>query len=357
MEKIWADSGDSHVLEPADLWTSNLPARLAERAPRTERDEKSETVYVDGQVVFRTLVAFAEASSRAPGADDVTKRLHDMDGEGVRGQVLFPSRGLWVARMTDPDLWRECGRIYNDWLRNDVMTVSPRLVGVAILPALSTEDAVAELQRVAANGMHAVMLPTTPPEGRDYNNPVWEPVWAAAEEADIALSFHVGTGADPRMVRGPGGAVINYAETFFPGQRTVVHLVASGALDRHPNLKVFIAEGGASWVPALADRMDEGYRQHGMYVQPKLSQLPSEIIYRQVFASFQHDKSAIPAVTAMGYQNVMWGDDYPHLEGTYGHTQQTLHELFDGVDADVAERILRGNFERLFPAARAAMAA
>ena len=53
-----------------------------------------------------------------------------------------------------------------------------------------------------------------------------------------------------------------------------------------------------------------------------------------MYASFQHDVSAVPAVEAMGYRNVMWGDDYPHLEGTYGHTQETLHDLFDDADAD-----------------------
>jgi predicted TIM-barrel fold metal-dependent hydrolase len=51
----------------------------------------------------------------------------------------------------------------------------------------------------------------------------------------------------------------------------------------------------------------------------------------------------------MGYQNVMWGSDYPHLEGTYGHTQKTLHELFDSVDGKVRHRITVGAFLDLFP--------
>jgi hypothetical protein len=85
-------------------------------------------------------------------------------------------------------------------------------------------------------------------------------------------------------------------------------------------------------------------------VEPKLAMLPSEIIYRQVYTSFQHDRSAAPAYTAMGYHNIMWGDDYPHLEGTYGHTQQTLHKLFDGVPDDAARAIPTETFEGLFHA-------
>jgi len=310
--KLWANSGDSHVIEPDDLWTSRLPANLAERAPRAVKDEKHETVYVDGQTAFRTLAAFAEAG-RAPGGFDLKQRLVDLDGEGVINQILFPSMGLWAYRITDGELWAACARAYNDWMAEEVMAFSPRLQGVAMLPLVDIEASVAEVERAAGLGFRAVMAGTTPPAGLEYNLDVWEPLWAAAEDAGVALAFHVGTGADPRMFKGPGGVVINYVETFFPGQRTVTMMTASGALDRHPDLKMLIAEGGASWVPALADRMDEAYRQHGPYVTPKLSRLPSEIIFSQVYASFQHDPSAVPAYDAMGYRNVLWGDDYPHL--------------------------------------------
>ncbi len=171
----------------------------------------------------------------------------------------------------------------------------------------------------------------------------------------MVLAFHVGT--DPIDIgsaqvgvvyRGPGGAVLNYTETTFSGQRAAMKLVASGALDRHPNLRVLVAEGGATWVPFLADRMTEGYRQHHMAVRPKLSRSPKEILYSQVYASFQHDASAVAALTGMGYRNVMWGSDYPHMEGTFGHTQETLHGLFDGVADDVRKRITVDTFLELF---------
>jgi predicted TIM-barrel fold metal-dependent hydrolase len=126
--------------------------------------------------------------------------------------------------------------------------------------------------------------------------------------------------------------------------------VASGALDRHRDLRIFVAEGGASWIPALADRMDEAYRQHGMFVKPTLSALPSEIIFRQVFTSFQHDASALPTAAATGYRNLMWGSDYPHLEGTFPATQKVLAELVRDVDPGLVDRVMRENFERLFVA-------
>jgi predicted TIM-barrel fold metal-dependent hydrolase len=112
---------------------------------------------------------------------------------------------------------------------------------------------------------------------------------------------------------------------------------------------MLVSEGGATWVPFIADRIEEGYRQHAMAVRPKLKRSPREIIYSQVYASFQHDQTAVAAASAMGYSNVMWGSDYPHMEGTFGHTQETLHQLFDGVDPKVKERITVGVFAELFP--------
>ncbi len=348
MDKIWANSADSHTLEPHQLWKDRLPAELAERAPWTVRDEGRETVYVDGQVMRRDPISFSDAI-RPPGAEDVTIRLKDLDEQGVWGEVVFPSRGFWIHNMTDPVLARECARVWNEWCAADFASASPRLIPTAILSVLDTGDAVAGLEYAASLGFQTVYMPATPPPDRPYNSEVWEPLWAAAEEAGMPLCFHIGTGMMAQIVaHGPGGAVINYCETLYPGMRTVTHLVASGALDRHPGLKVFVAEAGAAWVPALADRMEEGYRQHDMFVRPKLSRSPREIIHSQVYASFQHDPTALQAVAAMGYANVMWGSDYPHLEGTFPETQKVLHELFDAADPAVRERVTYGAFAELF---------
>jgi predicted TIM-barrel fold metal-dependent hydrolase len=126
-------------------------------------------------------------------------------------------------------------------------------------------------------------------------------------------------------------------------------LVTAGVFERCLDLKILISEGGARWVPFVGDRMNESYRQHGAFVRPQLRRLPKEYLYSNVYASFQHDETAPAAMSAMGYQNILWGSDYPHLEGTLGHSQKTLHELFDDVSPAVRERITRGSFEELFP--------
>ncbi len=365
--KIWANSGDSHFIEPVEAW-QELPADLRARMPHSVKDPDglTETVSVDGQTFKRKLPSPGQqefhkaASERTTGTVDLDVRIKDLDNEGIWAEVIYPSLGMWNSMFRDPVLVREAMKVSNDWVHDKLIKASPRFVPTAQVSLIDIDDAVAEVHRTAAMGFRCVFLPTKPPLFvDDYHYPLWEPLWAACAEANMVIAFHIGT--DPIDVaagdqlgvvfRGPGGAVMNHTDNTMMGQRAVMKLTTSGVLDRYPDLKVLVSEGGATWVPFLGDRMDEAYRQHYMRVRPKLSMMPKEFLYRQVYASFQHDVSAVPTVTAMGYQNVMWGSDYPHLEGTFGHTQETLHGLFDGVDDATRYRITVGAFLDLFPEA------
>ena len=364
-DKIWAHSGDSHFLEPDDLWNQILPAVQAARMPRTTRiSDDEELVEVDGKSFTRKLPkimtakgatgeTIAEMAHRPPGARDIRLRLEDLNEEGIWGEVMYQSIGLWSSLIEDPQLIRDAAHAENEWLVSEILAVAPdRLVPAALMPMLQVEDAVAELQHAAAFGLKLVSLPTgNPPGTDDYNHQSWDPLWAAAEEAGMVIGFHIGTdnGDQAAVFRGRGGAILNYVQTGYGGQYAAMKLVTAGVFERYPSLKVLVSEGGATWVPFIGDRMNEAYRQHGMFVRPPLARLPKDYLYSNVYASFQHDETAPAAMSAMGYRNVLFGSDYPHLEGTYGHTQKTLHELFNGVDPQVRLRITRGTFEELFP--------
>jgi predicted TIM-barrel fold metal-dependent hydrolase len=375
-EMLWANSGDSHYMEPPDLY-QQLPAHLRALLPKTVRDEARgvEVITVDGQSFERPIpkprtveqlmrnaarpreedLDEAEGEQRAPGAFDPVLRLQDLDKEGVWAEAIYPSLGIWTFNIRTPEVVKEGCKLSNDFFI-DFQRQSPRYVVAASIPLLDVGDTVAEIERAAGLGFKLGFFPVRPPSAKPtWQDEEWDPVWAALEENDMVLGFHIGTEpVDPTgrigiYHRGRGGAVLNYVETTYGGQRAVTQLIACGALDRHPGLRILVSEGGATWGPFIADRMDEGYRQHGAAVRPVLSKLPSEYLYTQVYASFQHDRSAVLANAAMGWQNVMWGSDYPHYEGTYGHTQKTLHELFDDVDPAVSHRIRIGAFAELFP--------
>ncbi|MGX7679280.1 amidohydrolase family protein [Jatrophihabitans sp. DSM 45814] len=360
--KIWANSGDSHYFEPEDLYSSGLPAALAERMPRSVKSEDgtSETIYVDGKSFTRPMPKIQTVKGkggqtlvealRAPGAYDMKIRRADLDQEGIWAELIYPSVGLWNSMITDPVLAREAVKVANDWAV-DIQQNNVRHVMPAQISPLDVDDAVAEVQRVAGMGIKAINLPCTTPEGTpDFNRPYWEPLWAAMEETGMVMAVHTGAGGEEAVFfHGPGAGTVNYLWASYSGMTMAAFMVASGVLDRHPGLKLVISEAGATWVPFVGDRLNEAYRQHSDFIRDSLTRLPKEILFDQVYASFQHDESAVEALTAMGYNNVMWGSDYPHIEGTFGHTQKTLHELFDDQPESVRHRITQGAFLELFP--------
>jgi predicted TIM-barrel fold metal-dependent hydrolase len=374
MEMLWANSGDSHFMEPPNMF-DNVPQHLRDRLPRSEKsaDGLVETIHVDGQSFRRDL---PQRDPNAPRPNNLAMpsdlsqeqflrqfaagttadgRLKDLDGEGVWGEVIYPSLGIWQSNIRTPEIAKIGARAINEWAI-DFQRQSPRFVCAASVPLLDVQDAASEIAWAANQGFMCGFLSVAPPIGRPpWQSEEWDPMWAAFAENGTVIAFHIGT--EPHNPtertgvyhRGRGGAVLNYTETTYGGQRAVTQLIAAGVLDRHPDLKVLVSEGGATWGPFIADRMDEGYRQHGAAVRPTLSKPPSRFLYEQIYASFQHDRSAVAAATAMGWRNVMWGSDYPHFEGTFGHTQKTLHELFDDVNPADSHRIRIGAFQELFP--------
>ncbi|HWE71383.1 MAG TPA: amidohydrolase family protein [Acidimicrobiales bacterium] len=341
------NSADSHVLEPDRLWLDALPAAQRDLAPQSHLVDGAELLVIEGRQMRRTLPD-VNVSMRPPGAYEPVARAKDLDADGIWGELMFPSVGMWCYLIQDPALMAACCRVYNEWVVDAFVRTSPRFRAVAMLPVIDVGAALGELSRVADAGFRAVLLPSTPPEGSHYNHPGYDPLWAALQETGIRACFHVGTGMHPVVERGAGAAVINYVETFFPPQRSLTYLVSAGVLDRYPDLHFLFIEGGASWLPSAMERMDEAYKEHGRWVKPPLSMLPSEFIRRQVHVSFQHDRAALQTLDITGLDAIMWGSDYPHLEGTWPHSREVLDDLLATVDESAREAIAGGTLARLF---------
>jgi predicted TIM-barrel fold metal-dependent hydrolase len=342
-------SADSHILEPVDLWLENMPASLRDLAPQTHKEQRrgrpQEVIYVDGKVARYEPPGLQE-QTRPPNAFDPVKRLEDLDSQGIWAELLFPSVGLWCSLIETREVALEAAKAYNDWQADTFLRTSPRYIGAAMIPIVDVNDAIAEVERSLGLGYPAALLPATPPV--PYNDELYEPLWALLAESGMHLCMHIGTGMDPMVTRGQGGAIINYVETLFPLQRAALHLVAAGVFDRHPDLHLVCVEGGASWLPGLIERMDEAARSHADWVKPKLSRPPSEIIRTNVHATFQNDKAILLTLDVTGVPSLLWGSDYPHLEGTWPRTQQVLDDIFGDTDDDIRARITGGTMAELF---------
>ncbi|MDD2058412.1 amidohydrolase [Pseudomonas sp. GD03860] len=350
-------SADSHVLEPHDLFVQGLPPSLRRHAIRAEKQGDTLVTRTDEQVIFKMRLNVADiGGSKRVGLHNLDGRLEDMEKDGVDAEICFPSLGLWTYALEDIEAELATCQLYNDWNNQFFQGHLDRFVRCAILPVRDLANAIAELKRIAAKGITAAMLPSVTSRGIPrYNDPAWDPVFRTAGELGVVLVMHTGTGLETVIhERGPGAAVVNYTRQMSDGIEAVTYLVAGGVLDRNPKTQIAVIECGASWLGALAERMDEVFFAHAAFVQPKLSTKPSDIIRRQVKASFQHDRACIAARAVTGTGALMWASDYPHAEGTFPNSRKIIASLFEGIDISEQEKadILGGNAARLFRLAR-----
>jgi predicted TIM-barrel fold metal-dependent hydrolase len=265
------------------------------------------------------------------GQRELPGRLEDMELEGIDAEICFPSLGLWIYAVGDADAEAASVRLYNDWCNGFFSSHLDRFVRCGMLPVLDLSNTLAELDYVASKGFTAAMLPAvTPVNVPKYNDERWDPIFAKAAAHGIVMVMHTGTGLESVIAeKGPGGAIANYTNQAMDAMKSATLLVAGGVLDRNPTAKVAFIEAGASWLVALAERMDEVEEAHAVYVRPKLTRRPSRIIDEQVWASFQNDRACLVAADAglPGARNCIWGSDYPHGEGTFPESRSIIDKL------------------------------
>jgi hypothetical protein len=93
---------------------------------------------------------------------------------------------------------------------------------------------------------------------------------------------------------------------------------------------------------------DSIYLDHAAYAKPKLSLMPSELIRRQGHATFMYDPVAINNRHTTGIETLMWGNDYPHPEGTWPSSMDVAAKQFDGVPDDEVKAIVGGTAMQVF---------
>lgn len=357
-------SADGHFVEPSDLFSEGLPPSLRKFGLRSEMQDEFILSLAGDKVLSKTPLhrgapklgpdgePFGRPDRR--GNREVEWRLKDMALDGVDAEIVFPSLGLTTYMIENAEAELASAQVYNDWLHGLLKDHAQAFVRCGILPVRDFRNTVSEMERLAKLGFTAAMIPSLiePASGLPpYTSDAWDPVFDAAQRLGVVFALHTGTGrTDVRSFRGPGGAVMNYMIQSCDGMITVGALVAGGVLDRFPGAKVCVIEGGASWLAALAERMDEVYEAHESFVRPQLSLTPRELIARQVACSFQTDRACIMSRSVTGVQALLWGADYPHHEGTFPRSREVIARLFDGIDISEQDKaaIVGGNAARLF---------
>ena len=202
-------SSNSHVFEPPDLWQTRIDSAFRDRAPRIQRIDGADQIVVEGDQILSGIGLISNAGARfeAPetisgqglmedvhlGGYDPEQHLKDMELDGVAGEVLYPSQGLFYFRLADTALMSAIFRAYNDWIADFCRTDPARLKGIAMINLDDIQDGIKELERAARLGLAGAMITEYPLEHRRYDQPEYEPFWAAAAALDLPLSLHTAT--------------------------------------------------------------------------------------------------------------------------------------------------------------------
>ncbi len=361
-------SSDSHVFEPADLWTRRVEARFRDRAPHWVREGEYDQLIVDGQKVG-AIGLISQAGTRfeapeeitfqgqlagvRPGGWDPDAHVKDMDLDGIDGGVLYPSNGLFLFKVSDLELRSVIFRAYNDWLAEFCQTHPQRLKGIAMLNVHCLPEAVDELQRCAKLGLAGAMISVFPGPDCLYDRPQYDTLWAAAQDLALPISLHTATQSPTPAVYGTDTTAQTAtfrANIDYWVRHSLADIIYSGVFDRFPHLKVGAIEFELAWVPYFLRMLDYVYveRQQQAFYRYQDGRLPSDVFRSNVFLSFQEDDLGIQLRDHIGVETLMWGSDYPHAESTFPKSQDILTQIFKGVPEDEQAKIAGENAARLY---------
>ena len=362
-------SSDNHIVEPPDLWHDRIESKFQARAPHTSREEDGEWWYCD-DLKLATGFGFggSQAGMRFEDSDELTtgdrfenvrpggyipeEQIKDMDIDGVDLSILYPTLGLQLFKVPDSELLTALFRTYNDWLSEFCQSSPKRLTGIAMVNVDDTQVAVNELERCRNLGLVGAMITVYPPEGRKYDSPDYEPLWAAAQDLEIPLSLHAATN---RFGSGEGGsdsesrfAVVINQDHYV--RMSLADMIYSGVFERYPKLQVGAVEHEVSWAPHFLDRIDYNYdqRAHDRSYRFQENMVPSDYFRRNVFIGFQEDALGIKLRDIIGVDSLMWGSDYPHHESTFPRSREILEEILEECTEEEKAKIAGGNCARVY---------
>ncbi|HEY6420756.1 MAG TPA: amidohydrolase family protein [Candidatus Binataceae bacterium] len=370
-------SADSHMMEPADLWTERLDRKFGDRTPRVMKIEGKPgfSFVAPGVRPFPVSAGFGIGKSgqelkehlqkgyeaARPSGWDPAERLKDQDIDGVAAEVIYTTLGMPLFGLDDAELQRACFRVYNDWVAEFRSYDPKRLHPVALISLEDIGEAVKELERAAKIGLKSAMIWAVPPHDRPYYDPSYEPFWAAAQANDVPLSLHVitekGQGAGDNQERvhtGPRlpGSVRILMGTMAPIhsiQRTLSSLLFGGVLEKFPRLRIVSAENDSGWVAHFMYRLDHFYEKFGsMSDKVGLTMKPSDYLRRQLWVTFQDDIIGPMTWKFFGENNFMWASDFPHTDSTWPHSLEVIEKDFAGVPEPVKQKIVCDNAARLY---------
>jgi predicted TIM-barrel fold metal-dependent hydrolase len=258
-------------------------------------------------------------------------RLTLLDQQGVDYTLIIPTLASLVeARMTDdPELCGAVVHALNQWIAEEwPFAYEGRLFSTPVITPGIVEQAVAELEWVLERGARVILMRPAPAWGfigpRSFALAEFDPFWERVQESGILTLIHASDSGYSRHSNeweGNKREMQAFAEPqpFSHALRSahrdiqdaVTSLICHGTVERFPDLKFALVENGAGWVPGMLTLLDHTYRD----LPQRFSELPSTTFKRNFWQHPFHEEDPRELIKLLGADNVIFGSDYPHVEG------------------------------------------
>jgi predicted TIM-barrel fold metal-dependent hydrolase len=295
------------------------------------------------------------------------RRLAVLEEQGIHAEVAFPgpvltgglSPAMYLGGQTSRNLepvWPALHG-YNRWLADFCAAASGRRAACIPIDFHDMDRALEELAWIRSAGIFGgVMLPAMSIKSGlpGYADEYYEPFWSACEDLDLVVNLHTGasgTATDAKQLYdAKHGGFLGLYEVFVFTRRPLWFMIFGGVFDRHPKLKVVVTENGVQWLPSLIRDMESFFDTHGgAPVRSYLKLRPAEYFERHVYLGGSLMKRPEAEMRhEVGIERLMWGADYPHLEGAAPVHRLILRQVFGGMPEEDLRRILGLNAVKVF---------
>lgn len=336
--------------------------RLAERH-RSDEFLRSESEDVMNRKNFAATGAFVRED-----------RSRVLDFIGVQSQLMFNtfhnSRLYEWEHQPDLDLAYGAARAHNRGMI-DFCSVDPRLLPTCYVPLADFDRAEAMAGEAIETGAAALLVASGCPAGHSPSHVELDRVWRQAEQAGIAILFHVGGTGDlidpayfdnglPLPPDFHGGEEnfrsVDYMAIPFPPMQTLATMIFDGVLDRFPKLRIGVIEQGCNWLPSWIKQMESAMDAFGRHEErlQKLTLSPREYVERQVRVTPYPTEDVGWVTDQVGPNILLFNTDYPHVEGGRRPYERFERSLGDRSEA-IRQRFYADNFVDLMGSAVGAL--
>jgi predicted TIM-barrel fold metal-dependent hydrolase len=361
---------DAHVEEsPAAFADPYWDAAFADRRPQVIQASESAYWLIDGRTFprrtgrgahhFATPAAVGQQKTTWTATkpdplesitlSDVDARIRYNRSQDIDLQVIFPTLFLAWPLSEDMALQNAMARSYNTWIADVCRARPDALKWVAVVNPGDPQAAAQEVRRASEMGAIGTMILGLVGDEK-LDNPKFDPLYAAVQDADLALGVHVGW-PSPTLASVYDtvydSLVLPFTMSMFTG---FVDILGGGVLDRFPRLRVCFFEAGCQWIPFLLDRMDHYYEmatERGRWrYHAKLK--PTEYVRGgNVYFGFEVEDHLLPEVLRMiGSDKFIYASDIPHGDRMFDSVRY-LRERADVSEPD-KQRLLYDNAARFY---------